>query len=95
MAYLCTVEFTVGIEAIERAEREHPEVIEAIGRAAEGLMKSHRRYIRDGRVLDIDEYESQEDYKAFVELAGADIDRYGKLCGVQPVDTLYKLHSMI
>ena len=95
MAYLCTVEFSVGIEALEKAEREHPHVIEAIGKAAEGLMKSHRRYVRAGQVLDIDEYDSEEDYKKFIDLARNHIEEYGRLAGTEAVDTLYKFHSAI
>lgn len=90
MSYIVTVLFDTDVQNLERVEREHPEYLEGVMAAAKGRMIGHTRYVRDGATLDIDEYESEEAYRAFIAEAAPHIERYGAAAGAKPVDTLWR-----
>lgn len=89
MSIVVTVNIEADIATVERVEKEHPEVIGEIGTIAERYMTGHRRTVRPGRVLDIDEFASESDYRTFIAEAGDAIKRYGDLIGVAPHDTVW------
>lgn len=93
MTYACTVIFKTDIETLERAEKEHPEVIGAVMELAKEYMIGHQRYVAEGQVMDFDEYRSEEDYRIFLEKAGPHIARYCELADVQAMDFLYKKYD--
>lgn len=89
MTVLCTVVFDRDVETMTASEEAHPEIIGKIGEYAQQYMLSHERYAREGQTMDVDTYRSEEDYHAFVELAGSTIQRYCEAAGATVVDTLW------
>jgi hypothetical protein len=89
-----TVIVTARVDAdpteVERNEVEHPELMQAILKAADGRMRSHRRFGRPGETLDIDEYDSLADYEAFFSDARPAIVRLGEALGSPYRDTVYE-----
>ncbi len=89
MAVLVTVNIDAPYEHVEQVEAANPDVMSGIIGAAMKYMRGHRRTYRDGFVMDIDEFDSADDYNAFIAEAGPSIKRYGELVGVAPRDTLW------
>lgn len=89
MTVVCTVIFKTDIENLERAEKEHPEVIGAIMDLAKDYMIGHQRFVAPGQVMDFDEYRSEAEYKEFLEKAGPHIAKYCEYAGAEAQDTLY------
>jgi hypothetical protein len=89
-----TIIVTARVEAdpaeVERNEVEHPELMQTILRAADGRMRSHRRFGRPGETLDIDEYASLADYEEFYGDAGDAIVQLGEALGSPYRDTVYE-----
>ncbi|MCZ2849911.1 hypothetical protein [Modestobacter sp. VKM Ac-2978] len=93
MSYICTVIFETDVANLEKAERDHPEIIGGIMKAAQGRMLGHTRYSRAGYTMDVDEYASEEAYREFAAEAGELIRQYGETGGAIPNDTLWKRHE--
>lgn len=89
MAIVVTVNIDADIAQVEKAEQENPEVMQVIGGAAEKYMTNHRRTVRDGHVMDLDEFDSMDDYQAFFAEAGEAVKKYGEAVGVAPRDTIW------
>jgi len=90
VSILITVDISAGLEQVERAEADNPDVMAEIRTHARRYMTSHRRTHRDGHVMDIDEFATLADYHAFKAAARDAIARYGELVGGLPVDTIYE-----
>jgi hypothetical protein len=90
MAIIVTVRVEADPERVGRVEGDNPELVQEILKAAEGRMKSHRRFGRDGETLDIDEYDSVADYEAFYAEALSAIERLGEAIGTPYRDTVYE-----
>lgn len=89
MAYICTAVFNCDVEALERVEKAHPEIMDSISAAAEGRMLDHVRYTRPGTTMDIDTFASPQEYEAFIAEAKEHIALYCKLAGAEVVDTVW------
>ena len=93
MSYIVTVIFDTDVANLAKAERENPDIIGGILKAAQGRMLGHTRYVREGQTMDIDEYASEESYREFVGEAGDLIRKYGETGGAAPSDTLWKKYE--
>ncbi len=93
MSHIVTVIFDTDVVNLEKAERENPDIIGGIMKAAQGRMLGHTRYVREGHTMDIDEYASEEAYREFVAEAGDLIRQYGETAGAAPSDTLWKRYE--
>jgi hypothetical protein len=89
VAYICTVVFNCDVEALERVETIHPEIMDAISAAARGRMLNHVRYTGPGRTMDIDTFATPQDYEEFIAEAKEHIARYCELAGAEVVDTVW------
>lgn len=89
MRVLVTVNIDAPREHVEQCEREHPEVIAGVAEAAVKYMTGHTRTYRDGFVMDVDTFASEDDYHAFIAEAGLAIAAYAELIGVVPRDTVW------
>lgn len=90
MPIIVTVRVAAEPATVERVEADNPELMQAILKAAEGRMKSHRRFGRSGETLDLDEFETAADYEAFHAEALPAIEKLGKAIGAPYQDTLYE-----
>lgn len=90
MTAIVTVVFDTDLETITAAEEAHPEAIQAILAIAKDYMIGHQRYVRDGRVMDVDQYRSAEDYHAFFAQAEPFIKQYAANAGATVTDTLWQ-----
>ncbi|MBS1878378.1 MAG: hypothetical protein JST31_02585 [Actinobacteria bacterium] len=93
MPIVVTVNIDSDVAEVERVERDNPELMAVIGGAARKYMVAHRRTVRAGQVMDLDEFASEADYHSFIAEAGEAIKRYGELIGVAPRDTLWSLQA--
>ncbi len=93
MSYIVTVIFDTDVANLAKAEQEHPEIIGGIMKAAAGRMLGHTRYTREGQTMDVDEYASEEAYRAFFADAGELIRQYGAAAGAAASDTLWKRYE--
>jgi hypothetical protein len=93
MGIVVTVNIDADPALVEKAEQDNPEVMQVIGAAAGKYMTGHRRTVRDGQVMDLDEFASAADYDAFIAEAGEAIAKYGKAIGIAPRDTLWTLQD--
>lgn len=90
MSYIVTVILETDLEKLTAAEQAHPDTIGAILEIAKDYMISHQRYARDGMVMDIDQYRSEEDYRAFFAKAEPHIRKYAANAGTTVQDTLWR-----
>lgn len=78
-------------DRVRRVSAENPE----LGRELKELLDkhgniSHRRYFANGEILDIDEWEDEAGFQAFLAEAGPIIQKFVELRGTgQPRDTLW------
>jgi len=93
MSLLVTVRIPHPLEEVERIERSYPELIQRVAEPAMKYMTSHRRVERDGEVMDIDEYATEEDYRRFFDEAGDAIRKYNDLVGGGVHDVLWNTVS--
>ncbi|CAB4706117.1 unannotated protein [freshwater metagenome] len=85
MAIVVTVRIEATLEQIATADRLEPGLYdEIIALAREHGMLSHRRVYRDGAVMDIDEWPSEEARDAFRAVAQPLITRMGAARGTKP-----------
>ena len=91
MTVMCTVRIPKPLEEVRAFEAANPDLMKPIGDIAARHMISHRRMVHGDEVMDLDEFEREEDYRAFIGEAGEAIHRYGVLLGVHPEDTLWKV----
>lgn len=91
MSILVTVLIPAESSVVERVERENPELMDRLGeiiRECGGI--GHRRLVRPGEVLDLDEFDSEDNYRRFVEAAGEVIAEYDAAVGVTTVPTMWR-----
>lgn len=93
MSVICTVSIAADISVVEQVEADHPEIMVGIGAAAQAHMIGHRRVVRDGFVMDIDEFADEANYREFIGKAQGFIKEYGDRIGVAAVDTVYTSHG--
>jgi hypothetical protein len=85
MTIVVTVRIEATLEQIAAADRAEPGLYdEIIALAKEHGMLSHRRVYRDGAVLDIDEWPSEEAREAFRAVAQPLLARMGAARGTKP-----------
>lgn len=89
MSLLVTVRIPHPLAEVESVEQAHPEVMERIMQAAMKYMAGHRRFERDGEVMDLDEYAEEADYRKFFDEAGEAIREYSELVGGGVHDVLW------
>ena len=84
----------VDIDRVRQVERDYPELSAKLGASlkANGCL-SHRRVFRDGEILDIDEWESEEGLRAFLQESGEVIRELAALRGTgTPSDTIWQVY---
>lgn len=91
MTVICTVRIPLPLERLREVEDANPDLLRQIQEIAARHMTGHRRVAQGDQVLDLDEFESEEHYRAFIAEAGEAIHRYGVLIGARPEDTLWKV----
>jgi hypothetical protein len=79
MTILVTVRFAQEVDAT------HPRLREQLGELLRrhGLL-SHRRFLGEGRALDLDEWEDESSYRAFIAEARPIIEKLAQLRGISP-----------
>ncbi|MDF0600983.1 hypothetical protein P1J78_09595 [Psychromarinibacter sp. C21-152] len=84
----------VDMDRVREVEKTHAEQIEKMKDALKrhGCI-SHRRLYREGEILDIDEWESEEGLRAFLEEMGPTIQELAKARGTgKPFDTIWQVY---
>lgn len=95
MAIVVTVRIpNADVERVREVDAAHPELRQQL---RESLKRhgniSHRRLYRDNEIMDIDEWESEEGLKAFLEESGPIIRQLAELRGTgQPSDTIWQIY---
>ena len=96
MTIVVTVRIPATLEQVARAEAAHPGLYEEIIELARshGLL-SHRRVYREGEIMDIDEWESEEARAAFRAEAGPLVQKLSAARGSGPStsETWLPLHD--
>ncbi|GGA70777.1 hypothetical protein GCM10011490_21770 [Pseudoclavibacter endophyticus] len=84
----------VDIERVRQVERDYPELHEQLRESiTRHGCKGHRRLYRENEILDIDEWESEDDLKAFLEESGPVIRQLAELRGTgKPSDTIWNIY---
>ena len=92
MPILVTVHIAATIESAREVDKDHPELREQImALAKKHRMLAHRRFHRDGEILDLDEWENADDFNAFLAEARPIIDELAQLRGSDaPVDEIWQ-----
>lgn len=91
MPVLVTVHIPHPLEKVDTIEAQHPAVLQQIMQIAGKYMLSHRRFERNGEVMDLDEYASEADYRTFLGEAGDAIQRYSELLGGGVHDVVWSM----
>jgi quinol monooxygenase YgiN len=88
MTVIVTVRFTGDPERADAVLREHPNIADAVRKAAadHGLIRS-TRYVRDGEFLEIDEWEREEDRNGFLADAGPYLKRWNEFAGISDMQS--------
>jgi hypothetical protein len=89
MSILVTVTFDAAPEVVAQVEEDHPDLMQTLGASAAKYFVSHRRLVRDDRVMDLDEFASKADHDAFLAEAGDVVRKYEQLVGGQATDTVW------
>lgn len=93
MPILVTVRFdNWSQEKAREVEASHPHLRAQLGEMIErhgGI--SHRRFFRPGQALDLDEWQDESGYRAFLAEAGPVIDELARLRGTsKPTDEVWQ-----
>ncbi|MEI9430202.1 hypothetical protein [Mesorhizobium sp. Cs1299R1N3] len=92
MTIMCTVSITgTTVEKIREVSKERPDLGEKLGKLLKqhGLI-AHRRFYNGNEVLDLDEWETEEGFHAFIKEARPIIDELARLRGADiPTDKVW------
>jgi hypothetical protein len=94
VSILVTVHISNSIETARRIREEHPELARQLGELHKkhgGL--GHRRLHRDDEILDLDEWESEDGFRAFLAEAQPIIGELSRLRGDRepPADRIWSI----
>ncbi len=85
MSIIVTVRIATTLEAVARAEEQHPGLYERVIELAYAHgMISHRRVYREGEIMDIDEWPNEEARMAFRAEAGPLVEQIRAARGSAP-----------
>lgn len=79
------------VGTVEQAEAAHPDLmarLRVLSRQC-GLI-GHRRLVRPREVLDVAEFDTEENYRHFTQLGAEDLAEYDRAVGVTTVVTVWQ-----
>ena len=97
MSIIVTVRIATTLEAVARAEEQHPGLYERVIELAYAHgMISHRRVYREGEIMDIDEWPNEEARMAFRAEAGPLVEHVGiEIIGTEQRRTIFQPRPLL